>query len=209
LPIDEATATEMLRMAYIQQVALRGKEAVLDQYTEQSIRKIGRWLTSETGKPMLLLYGGVGNGKTTMARAITSLCKTLHTQANSQSTFMMNDKQARELYRLQSSIRVPQMFTAQEIANIATEDRDRFEAIGKFSSLIIDDLGCEPSVVKNFGTEVTPVTDILYRRYDAMLTTIVTTNLPAKTIREVYGNRIADRFNEVFDTIGYINPSYR
>jgi DNA replication protein DnaC len=101
------------------------------------------------------------------------------------------------------------MFTAQEIANIATEDRDRFEAIGKFSSLIIDDLGCEPSVVKNFGTEVTPVTDILYRRYDAMLTTIVTTNLPAKTIREVYGNRIADRFNEVFDTIGYINPSYR
>ena len=63
--------------------------------------------------------------------------------------------------------------------------------------------------VKNWGTEITPVTDILYRRYDDMFPTIVTTNLSKKDIRTRYGDRVADRFNETFETIGYTNATYR
>lgn len=42
-----------------------------------------------------------------------------------------------------------------------------------------------------------------------MLPTIVTTSLSKKDIRTRYGDRVADRFNETFETIGYTNASYR
>ena len=50
---------------------------------------------------------------------------------------------------------------------------------------------------------------MIYKRYDAMSPTVVTTNLTKAAIREIYGDRVADRFNEVFETIGYQERSYR
>ena len=193
LPIDEATATEMLRMAYIQQVALRGKEAVLDQYTEQSIRKIGRWLTSETGKPMLLLYGGVGNGKTTMARAIKSVMNTL--------AKINNDRN--------KSVAFVEMVTAKQQVRSYRSDSKSWESLCKRHYLIIDDFGEEPVEVMDYGNVINPVIDLLSQRYDDQHLTILTTNVTNKQIRKTYGDRIADRFNEIMKVIIFTNPSYR
>ena len=63
--------------------------------------------------------------------------------------------------------------------------------------------------VKNFGTSVTPITDIIYERYAAMKPTIITTNLDTRQIRTEYNERVADRLNEICRVIGYKNESYR
>lgn len=112
------------------------------------------------------------------------------------------------MYRL-SALPVVDFITAQDVANLASNDTQKFEAISKSGFLIIDDLGCEPQVVKNYGTNITPVIELLYRRYDTMMPTIVTSNLGKNDIRGYYGERISDRFNEMFDRLFYSAESYR
>ena len=73
----------------------------------------------------------------------------------------------------------------------------------------IDDLGIEPVEVMDYGNIMTPVIDLLTKRYEAQLFTIVTTNLDPKDIRKRYGDRIADRLNEMMAKIVYRNPTYR
>lgn len=158
---------------------------------------------------MLMLYGGVGNGKTTMARAIALLSSSLRSAYEEASRNERDTKRADALYIQATRIRVPVIRTAQDIASLAGSRREEYEAVVRRGFLIVDDLGCEPAVVKNYGTEVTPVTDLIYKRYDEMSPTVVTTNLTKSAIREIYGDRVADRFNEVFETIGYQEGSYR
>ena len=51
---------------------------------------------------------------------------------------------------------------------------------------------------------------MLYYRYDNQLFTIITSNLIGdEDIEKRYGERIADRFIEMFDLIGFENKSYR
>ena len=46
----------------------------------------------------------------------------------------------------------------------------------------IDDLGTEPSEVSDYGNVYTPVIDLLTKRYEEQLFTIITTNLtPQRT----------------------------
>ena len=187
----------------------RGGEYSADDATERNIRRVSRWLTSEGTKPMLMLYGGVGNGKTTMARAITLLSRSLRSAYEEASRTERDTKKADALFIRATGIRVPVIRTAQDIASLAGSRREEYEATVRRGFLIVDDLGCEPAVVKNYGTEVTPVTDLIYKRYDEMSPTVVTTNLTKSAIREIYGDRVADRFNETFETIGYQERSYR
>ena len=56
---------------------------------------------------------------------------------------------------------------------------------------------------------VTPVIDLISYRYNRMLFTMVTTNLTPAQIRATYGDRIADRFNEMMLILPYKNPSFR
>lgn len=210
LPFSKDETAALLLAAYAQEVATRGMAmAEDDTATMSNISKVSRWLTSEDTKPMLLLYGGVGNGKTTMARAVARLSKTLMSSMAAVADGMRDRKASEQLWLKSRAIRVPSIHTAQELASLASSDQQAFERTGMAGFLIIDDLGCEPAVVKNWGTEVTPITDIIYKRYDGMMPTMVTTNLTKADIRKVYGSRVADRFNETFETIGYNGESYR
>ena len=73
----------------------------------------------------------------------------------------------------------------------------------------IDDLGTEPLEVLDYGNVLNPVVDLLMKRYDEQLFTLITTNLRPQEIREKYGERMADRFNEMMEKIIYKNVSYR
>lgn len=209
LPFTEESVAPLLADSYAALVASRGGELQDDDATRRNIARVARWLTSDSTKPMLMLYGGVGNGKTTMARAVVLLSSSLRSAYEEVSRNERDTKTSDALYIKASAIRVPAIYTAQDIANLAGSRRAEYEAIVARSFLIIDDLGCEPAVVKNYGTELTPITDLIYKRYDAMSPTVVTTNLTKAAIREIYGDRVADRFNEVFETIGYQEKSYR
>ena len=75
--------------------------------------------------------------------------------------------------------------------------------------LAIEDMGREPTEVLEYGNVLNPVIDLLEYRYDAQLFTMITTNLNPSEIRQKYGARIADRFNEMFERVIFKNQSYR
>ena len=90
------------------------------------------------------------------------------------------------------------------------ENKERLRALQSAELLFIDDVGTEPSTVKVWGNEVSPLVDLLYYRYDKRLFTLVTSNLIGDgDIERRYGLRIADRFAEMFDLLGFDNDSYR
>lgn len=210
MPFSKDELLPLLVDSYAQEVATRGMAlSGEDDVTMMYIDKVARWITSQSTKPMLLLFGGVGNGKTTMAKSIIRMCTAIAKSIENASNRAQDKDTSNYLYFQSKKIRIPRLFTAQDLAKMASDDQQKLDQIARIGFLIIDDLGCEPAVVKNYGTEVTPITDIIYKRYDDMMPTIVTTNLNKADIRNIYGARVADRFNEVFDTIGYNNASYR
>ena len=75
--------------------------------------------------------------------------------------------------------------------------------------LAIDDLGKEPAEVMNYGNIINPMVELIEKRYKRQLFTLATTNLTPRQIREKYGARMADRFNEMFNVVIFKSESYR
>lgn len=185
---------QYLTEAYRHEVEKRGGALQLDTYTQRAIADTARWLVNHT-KQGLMLRGYVGVGKTTMLRAITSLFSILNKQ-------------------------VLKVVDARRITTIAKDSQSEFDELAKTPLLGIDDLGTEPQVVKQYGNEMSPVAELLTERYNRRAFTIITTNLTTKQgesgqvideLQEVYGDRLFDRFKEMFNTISYNSTqrSYR
>jgi DNA replication protein DnaC len=152
------------------------------------LKSAANWLRA--GKSGLLLTGGVGTGKSRLMLAINYLIR-----------YYTGD-----LQRLK-------MFSAPKICDLARSKIDtEVETAAKLKTcryVGIDDLGTEPIVIKNWGTELSPVIDILYARYDAGLATVITTNDGMDTIRSKYGERIHDRICEMYERIVFNFKSFR
>lgn len=67
--------------------------------------------------------------------------------------------------------------------------------------LLIDDLGKEQELIKDYGTDVRPVLELFAARYDHNSLNFVTTNYNLNTLAKKYGSQIADRFSEMFNFI--------
>lgn len=157
------------------------------------IEAAARWLQGN-GKFGLMLLGMPGNGKTTLMRAIASLVNVLN---------------LKDGYGGQLGVR---SIAATELARINRDNYGEFKRLCEAPMLAIDDLGQEPSEILDYGNVVTPAVDLLCHRYNEQLFTLVTTNLGkrgAKSLRGYYGDRIADRMNEMMDFIVFTNASYR
>ena len=98
---------------------------------------------------------------------------------------------------------------AKYITECYQNTRKEFDVISRMDMLGIDDLGLEPKEIMSYGNVQTPLVDLLFKRYENQLFTIVTTNLTPKQIRALYGDRIADRFNEMMKCIIFSNSTYR
>ena len=187
-------AIEWIEAAVQAEIELRRR--TYEDVTElhEHIKKIAELFTSPTYKFGIMLCGGVGNGKSTMMKALQSLLIQLDiriTHNTSFETLGMKIISAKELGR---QIRVD------------PKNSLRYQEL---TMLGIDDLGEEEATMMDYGNSVTPVIDLLSYRYDQMLFTMVTTNLTPKQIRSTYGDRIADRFNEMMLIIPYETPSFR
>lgn len=179
-------------------VEQRRHKLILDDATVGHIAEVARWLTDPNGKPSLLIGGGCGNGKTSMALALKQLVEFVTEYE------LGYDKRARM-----------GMYSAQQICHLCSASERNREAMQEYDSLfsrrmlIIDDLGEEPKELLIYGMVHTPVIDLLSQRYQNNQLTIITSNLQAADIESRYGRRIRDRLREMAHTVVFANESYR
>lgn len=154
---------------------------------EPYIKKIAEWLTApET--PGLIIFGVVGNGKTTLMNAVAGVVNNLGdgSAANWLTTI-----------------------DAMRLASLANTDEEKMRDYIRKPLLAVDDLGAEQDTIKSYGNILNPAVELLLYRYQYRLPTLLTSNLKPGEIRERYGDRVADRMNEMFTRIIIRNPSYR
>lgn len=186
LPVENAeTALKLIYQSVAAEVIRRGGKPSKNPAFYAQAAQVADWLYRQD-KCGLILCGTVGNGKTTMMDAIIDLY-----------TGQLQHKGRSIGFRRIDAIEL----------NRCTDER--LDELKKHPLLAIDDLGTENVSVKVYGNEVSPVTEILYHRYQQQLPTVITTNLTPPQLRERYGERVADRFREMMRFVIYENPSYR
>ena len=190
MTVDEAEA--YIRGAFEAQVELRGGTVEYDEMTTKNLRLVAETLAGDSHKFGLLLAGTCGNGKTTTLRAVQSVIKLLNNTYYNRSGQRIGNR----------------LLEAKEITKLSDKD-GQLTVYKTVPVLFLDDLGREPTEVLKYGNVSSPITELLEYRYNQRLTTIVTTNLEPSEIREKYGDRIADRFNEMFALVSYTGVSYR
>ncbi len=137
----------------------------------------------------LFVTGPVGCGKTTLVK----LCSLIVPVAQRPSM-----KSCREV-----SLEV----AADGPATILHFTRHSFNYFdNKPRTWMFDDLGVE-SMVNYYGTEVSPMTDILLGRYDYFLSdsmqTIITSNLNSDEIERRYGMRVRSRLRDMMNLLAF------
>ena len=187
-------AIEWIEAAVQAEIELRRRTYEDVPEFHEHIKKIAELFTSPTYKFGIMLCGGVGNGKSTMMKALQSLLIQLDIRITHNTSF--------EALGMK-------IISAKELGRQIRVDPKNSLRYQELTMLGIDDLGEEEATMMAYGNRVTPVIDLLSYRYDQMLFTMVTTNLTPKQIRSTYGDRIADRFNEMMLIIPYETPSFR
>jgi len=178
-----------LLQCYAHFVRASEREIRLTADTEKVLRSAANWL--KTGKRGLLLYGNCGTGKSKLMQALSYLIA----------------------YYSNNQLNGLKVYSASELVKFSLSKDEKesatFDSLRRWRYVGIDDLGTEPVNVKNWGTDTSPVIDILYKRYDAMKVTVLSTNLNMDGIKEAYGERIHDRICEMYDRISFNFQSFR
>ena len=155
------------------------------------LRVIAKWLTTPE-YPFLMLYGSVGNGKTTMAKAIKRGFDELRGQGVIDVRF------------------TPIIVKAKDVSDMVIKGEPAVDAYRKVTPiLIIDDMGVEPRVAKRYGNDSSPVSDILFDREERQMLTVITSNADDNDFAEIYGERIADRLRGAAIHLQFDERSYR
>ena len=192
LPLSEEDAFDSLMSAIKVEVEFRRREFVATEELKAQVRRLSTFLTQENCKFGIVLAGGCGNGKTTIIKALQSLVNVLH---------IPNPYTDKEY--------VMRIIDAKSMAAICKSNYEDWKRLMHQDLLAIDDLGTEPREVMDYGNIINPTEDILTRRYENQLFTIISTNLTPPQISQVYGERIADRMREMMEIIPFTNSSYR
>ncbi len=190
LPISVEQASATLRVAVQNEVEYRRMRFIDSELLQKRIERVGQWL-SQRETVGLLLCGKMGNGKTTLLRAITSLF----------DLFQLKDCNNHYVSM--------KMVTARDVVQLCRNDHAAYHALETTPLLAIDDMGIESAEVSDYGNVVSPMGDLLSYRYERQLCTIISTNLYPRQIREKYGDRLADRFNEMMLSVSFSEGSYR
>ena len=192
LPMTEEQAYACLLAATENEVAFRHRTFYSNEHLEKQLNEMAHWLTSPSSHFGIMLCGGCGNGKSTMLKAFQQLLNSLHIpKPDNDGTYGI------------------QIVDAKYIAHLCKNNHEAYRKLISVDMLGIDDLGTEPAEVMDYGNVYTPVIDLLTKRYEEQLFTIITTNLTPQQIREHYGDRIADRLNEMVKKIVFSNGTYR
>lgn len=183
-PITDVQAQTFLKAAYKFEVYKRGINFVDDERTNNHINELAKFLTSKSQKFGIMICGTYGNGKTTLVKCLQTAIGLMA------SKDILDVRTHLEIYKEIEIIKLH-------------NDYERYRNVCRKDLLAIDDLGNESTEVVNYGNITYPVVEMLEFRYDERLFTVITSNLTPSQIRKKYGDRIADRFNEMMFVINY------
>ncbi|WP_278486052.1 hypothetical protein [Hoylesella nanceiensis] len=189
LPMTTEQANDLLIAAYQAEVQNRHREYIDDEVTKANIKSVAKCLTADNPKFGIMLCGTCGNGKTTLLLAFQNALNYL-----SDGRYFDECKGIR-------------IIDAKDIASLMKGDNTR--AVRETDMLGIEDMGREATDVMDYGNVYSPMIDLLEYRYNKQLFTFITTNLTGKEVRAKYGDRIADRFNEMLEVVIFKNSTYR
>lgn len=190
-PLTLEQTTDALTAAVMAEVRYRGGTYKATPQSAEVTKSAAEWLADGRRKCGLLMCGLPGNGKSTLMRAVASLVGYMSVPDISGDALTVAARDARD------------------VARISRDSYSEFKKICTKPFLALDDLGIEPTEVLDYGNVISPIIELLSVRYNEQLPTMVTTNLTPRQIREKYGDRIADRFNEMMRVTIFENPSYR
>ena len=193
LPFSKEDAMRVLLAGVKAEVERRDKTFIMSETLMTQTEEIAEWLTGDHSKFGLMLCGGCGNGKTTFVKAFQQILNRMG---------MKVDNEYSERY----AIRIA---NARDLARVCKEDYDEWRDISYKRMLAIDDFGTEPLEVMDYGNILYPMTELLMTRYERHLFTIITTNLTPTEVRQKYGERIADRLNDMMGKVIFANSTYR
>lgn len=182
---------------YKREVYLQGCEYISHPEIVECLSTIGKWLENPRGTAGLMLAGNPGNGKTTA----------LHTIGRLISCSEQLDPNEEDCWGKPTSAYL-NTYKATKLQHFTIDDKE-FNKLERKTLLAIDDFGIEPVEVMKFGNIYTPIIELLEYRYSGRLFTILTTNLTPDVIRERYGDRIADRFNEMMTVVAFPDVNFR
>lgn len=179
----------LLLYCYGREVIMREQNFTPTAELAEHISRLAEELTN--GKKFGVMFSGnVGNGKSTLMRALQKAIVALVDYGIYPYGFGLRIVYAKDIHNTEST-------------------RKRFDLLCHDEMLGIDDLGTEPKEEMSYGVVTTPITDLLEYRYSRRLFTAISTNLTPSQIRERYGLRISDRFREMFVPIVFKGNSFR
>ena len=193
LPMSVAQAGNALLAAVRAEVVYRRRTFSMTDALSGQISRMAAWLTDDSARFAAVLCGGCGNGKTTLVKAFRNLLGYLN--------IPVPDTHGK-VWGLR-------LCDAKETAYLARTNYESFLSLMRVPMLAVDDAGIEPLEVVEYGNVVSPMVELLTKRYDEQLFTLMTPNLTPEGIRKRYGDRIANRLNEMAVVIPFKNPSYR
>lgn len=194
LPLSDREAKNLIYGFYKREVEVRKRIFQFTKELRNNISRIGDFLTVEDNFYGLFIPGTVGNGKTTMMRAIKDLL--VYLIDKEKIIYCEGDK-------------YPTFITARELAELSC-DRSAFGIVKNTKYLFIDDLGAEPVEISNYGNFIYPYIDVLEYRYDRLLPTFISSNFSASDLGNKYeSERVTDRMKEMFQIISFKEESFR
>ena len=161
-------------------------EFIINDQNREVINQIYYYLKGSkhfNGNPRkgLLLAGGYGTGKTTIIKSIVSLI---------------------EYY-------TPMRFRFVPCVEMHTEVKEHGMKFFEKRPIVLDEIGRESKSIKDYGTEIRPIQEMLAMRYNTQAWTFGTTNFNTKSLKEFYGGYIEDRLKEMFNIIEVTGKSFR
>lgn len=176
-------------------VLTRGFEAEINDSVLKRINDVVGFFDNPKGKFGLLLCGGKGNGKSTLAETIKQFIIV------SSRKSLINPKASRVAFIDAKSM---------VLGLLESDDRrNEIDELCRDKYLIMDDIGAEPSELMVFGNNLDPIGTIIKKRYSNHLFTIITTNLTPTQLKMKYGELISDRLKEMMLIIPFTDDSFR
>lgn len=180
---EAVDAFKELLAAYKEKVSEKGREFVADRHTLENIKALSVWLTSAPGKRGIYLGGNCGNGKTTMMAAFEKVCT----------------RRGMRVLRTSAPRMVAWHLDGHSVLDLPYQEK----------VICVDDLGTEAAESMVYGNKVSVMADFFEEAYKTGCFLFVTSNLGAQEIEDRYGERVRDRFREMFHSKKFTNPSYR